>query len=110
MTVRFLHRQPPGSTGGTNVFSDVHYTPGRWHHVAAVKREPALTLYLDGNPVGSADDPTLFQSPPGRLVVGKLGVDPLEHTRYFSGQIDEVAVYNRALSEKEVKQHYELTR
>ena len=37
------------------------------------------------------------------LSIGWFNVDPFY---YFEGAIDEVALYNRALSESEISQHY----
>ena len=43
--------------------------------------------------------------PPGlRLAVGKLY--PSKRTRRFVGQLDELAIYNRALSPEEIASHY----
>ena len=47
--------------------------------------------------------------PPGlRMVIGNLY--PSRHMRRFIGQLDELAIYNRALSEAEVSNHYRLVR
>jgi hypothetical protein len=39
-----------------------------------------------------------------------LGYDLINHSRRFVGQLDEVAIYDRALSEEEVEQHYRLAK
>jgi hypothetical protein len=103
--LRFLHRDPPGSSykWGTSCFSAKPYTPRRWQHVVAVKEGSTMRLYLNGDLTGTSEDPTSLARDlyleVGQLV-GNHQIVP------FVGQMDELSVYNRALSEKEVKQHY----
>jgi hypothetical protein len=103
--VRFLHRDPPGTQfrTGTTCFSAKAYAPRRWQQVVAVKEGSTMRLYLNGNLTGSVEDPTTLAR--GLyLEIGQLigGHDKLP----FIGQLDELSVYNRALSEREIKQHY----
>src|SRR5262249_34892224 len=42
---RFLHRWPPGDSGGDNLFSARHYVPNRWHHLVAQRIGGRLALY-----------------------------------------------------------------
>jgi len=35
--MRFLHRVPPGVSGGTNIYSSAGYADNTWHHFACVK-------------------------------------------------------------------------
>jgi hypothetical protein len=42
------------------------------------------------------------------LVIGQLYTETVE--RFFIGQLDEVAIYNRALSGDEVETHHDLLR
>ena len=74
---------------------------GAWHHAAGTYDGTELRLYLDGVLVGSkpATGPITPSSDPlyfGRNVYGW----------YWNGLIDEVAIYNRALSAEEIQQHY----
>ncbi|MDY7076379.1 MAG: LamG-like jellyroll fold domain-containing protein [Chloroflexota bacterium] len=104
-TLRYLHRVPPGVSGGTNVYSTDVYTDGRWHHLAAVKNGGSLTLYVDGAVAGSAADDTVF-SQALDIAIGRLGKSLT--SRYFDGLIDQVAVFERALSESEVQMLYDI--
>ena len=93
------------SIGGTTDLTD-----GNWHHVVAVRDADAnqLLLYLDGNLVGSApvSYPAAFDlSAP--LDIGWLNLNGGFH---FVGAIDDVALYNRALTAREVRSHYYLAR
>ncbi len=86
---------------------------GRWHHVAGVARssdgEPGrstLTVYLDGQPVGSvAFDGTIRTLATEGLGVGDSAGAASPACR-FRGYLDDVAIWNRALSAEEIRAHY----
>ncbi len=71
---------------------------GRWYHVAVTNTGPRVTLYLDGEVVGSGD---MAIGTPGdtELLIGGL---PDELSKRTDGLVDEVRVYNRALSSAEI--------
>lgn len=80
---------------------------GAWHHVVGVHNASTNTVYLyvDGNEVDvqtSAVFSANFASDEG-ISVGWLDIAP---NYYFNGTLDEIAIYNRALSATEVGQHY----
>ena len=93
-----------GSALGSSDISD-----GLWHHVVAVHDDSAnaLYLYLDGNPtphaMGSIDYTAGFASASAEVNLGWLD---LSQGYNFTGALDEVAVYARALSPTEVTAHY----
>ena len=108
--MRYLHRDPPGLDPkvGTDCCSDVPYRLRRWQHVAAVKRGPDMEIYLDGKLVGAKrDDSSLAQHL--CIIVGTSGIPrkgaPLDRQCKFIGQLDELAIYDRALDREEIKQH-----
>ena len=96
-TISFTH-------GGTTLFSSGTYDPGEWHYLAAVMEAGSMKLYIDGllDPNTAADATTIG----GALdvAVGRYGRDLA--SRYFSGMLDEVALYNRALSATEIMDHF----
>jgi hypothetical protein len=102
-SVRFLHRSPPSEErGGTSCFSSAFYRAQAWQHVAAVKRGDQLNLYLNGELVASAVDATHL--PKGlHLIVGQLF--SFGTVRPFVGHIDELAIYARALTVDEIREH-----
>jgi hypothetical protein len=109
---RFLHRWPPGDTGGDNLFSSRHYVPNRCHHLVAQRSGGRLELYVNGVPTQPVSPQSASASEPCRLLVGRLKPIPRPsgrvHSRPFVGLIDELALYDRPLTEKEVLRHYEL--
>ncbi len=117
---RALLRQDPGSggstistmwlgiSGGGQVFSDIpgptlqgntQVKDGRWHHAAFVREGNVNRLYVDGNleSTGSWGRPPTSNDGPLRIGRVHNGVYP------FSGAIDDVAVFDRALSEADVE-------
>jgi hypothetical protein len=105
--IRFLHRGTLGVMGGISCWSDRSYEPRRWQHVAAIREGSKLRLYLDGELVQEGEDPAA--TPLGlQLVIGQLYTETVE--RFFIGQLDEVAIYDRALPEAEVRRHFERLR
>ena len=82
------------------------YTAGNWYHVVGVyKNGDFVRLYVNGQLVLREEtDQTIDTSnwvPP--TLIGK----PRANERYFNGIIDEVRIYNRALSEEEIRALYE---
>jgi hypothetical protein len=70
-----------------------------WKHVAAVRQGKELKLFVDGIQVASAtsDGPALDMSSDAPL---RIGFGP---QGYFDGKIRDVRLYNRALTENDLK-------
>ncbi|MDL2239757.1 LamG domain-containing protein, partial [Bacteroidales bacterium OttesenSCG-928-L14] len=100
------------ASGNTQVLTSKNLLDGNWHHVAlSVKRGGMTTAIIDG--VATS---TFSSSIFGDLVGGGfyyLGVHYFantstgffEYTKYFNGNIDEVRVWNTALSTSVVNQN-----
>jgi len=73
-----------------------------WHHIVAVADGTSITFYLDGKPAASGGTATAsYGTSTYFLNVGGGGIfDATDN--WFAGQIDEVYVYQRALSAAEV--------
>lgn len=105
--VRFLHRHPPGGHAwGWNLFGRDTCMPGEWTHVAAVKEPDELRLYVNGVLTRSiqGEETAGNDSEPYVFTMGQMGLHPT--MRKFQGMVDEVAIYRRALSPQEVREHY----
>jgi hypothetical protein len=78
---------------------------GRCHHVAGTYDGSKVRLYLDGVEVGTGTPTTIsIYYTEGDLSIGRYGT-----AWYYSGLIDEVAIYNRALSAEEIEKRYSST-
>ncbi|WP_267246295.1 DNRLRE domain-containing protein [Streptomyces sp. PR69] len=86
------------------------YNDGKWHHVVGTQGPGGMTLYVDGERVGS-NGYSEHQQYAGYWHVGgdNLGSWPSRPwSNYFHGQLDETAVYPKALSADRVAAHYAL--
>jgi hypothetical protein len=73
-----------------------------WHHVAGTIGAGGRMLYLDGERVASGDSTARFAAA-AAMIIGANDNGP---QRFFNGVIDEVMVFDRALSEAEIRQLY----
>ena len=76
-----------------------------WHHYAmTVKGGKSAIIYVDGAPIASNSYPIVSGLPSGADILIGSGEGPGVHPT--KGIIDEVRVYSRVLSEKEIKALY----
>jgi len=88
--------------GGQTPFSYA-WTPAlnNWNYISLTRNGSAYALYIDGVQVATGTNATTIADANAPLTIG-FG----EAGYYFNGTIDEVAIYNRALSPTEVADHY----
>ncbi|MHA7155250.1 PKD domain-containing protein [Arthrobacter sp. TMN-50] len=94
----------------STVNSTARYNDGKWHHVVATLGSNGMQLYIDGVRAAGRDTPTTGRSVDGYWRVGGdnlAGWASIPTSRYFQGDIDEVAIYPTALSASAVKTHYD---
>ncbi|MEU4266690.1 DNRLRE domain-containing protein [Streptomyces sp. NPDC026092] len=98
-------------SGSTRTLTSLgSYNNGAWHHAVGTQGPEGMRLYIDGKLVGS-NSVTTNQSYDGYWHVGadNLGSWPLRPTSsFFAGQLDEAAVYPKALTATQVAQHHSL--
>lgn len=82
------------------VFGATTISTGVWHHVAAVYDGATIKVYLDGALDGSVS--TVF-SPTNGAASLKLGARGDDANTRLNGLIDEVKIFNRALSGSEIQ-------
>ncbi|MER7444506.1 beta-N-acetylglucosaminidase domain-containing protein [Micromonospora avicenniae] len=78
-------------------------TANEWHHVAAVFDGSRLTVYLDGVEDNSVETSV---SPGGGTASVKLGGRGDDMSQRLQGDLDEAAIYDRALTAAELETHY----
>ncbi len=106
--INWYTRASDGSNGV--VTTSVSYNNDVWHHIVAV-RDGALQkhfLYVDGilqNTGGTPVTLTADLSTTSDITIGNM-VFNMTPTYFFNGAIDEVAVYNRVLTESEITGDY----
>jgi len=77
-----------------------------WAHVAMVVSPTETTLYLNGESAVNTTNPTVCEFD-GSMNFGR---DPHSGGRRFKGELDEVLIYNRSLSQTEIRELMHLTR
>jgi sialidase-1 len=77
------------------------FRDGQWHHFVAMRNGQSMTLYFDNRNVGSGPD-ICDHNEMHNL---RLGMDADEGWS-FDGELAEVHIYNRALSDAEIAQEW----
>ncbi|WP_432747297.1 DNRLRE domain-containing protein [Streptomyces sp. JH002] len=103
-----------GSTSISPLKSGQTVTDGSWHHAVLTAAGTTQALYLDGARVGSRNGPIDHRD----LSYTYLGAGYSDSSwdgaaagvRYFTGELDDVAVYQRSLDSTTIAEHYALRR
>jgi hypothetical protein len=95
----------PNATMAT-IASSGAYNDGTWHHAAGVVSPEGMKLYVDGVQQGATNTTVTVGE---HLAIGywRVGGTAAGIPGAFVGDIDEVAVYKRALSGAELLEHVE---
>ncbi|MFT4050786.1 MAG: PKD domain-containing protein [Microbacterium sp.] len=99
----------PGSA--KTISSTTAYNDNAWHHAVATEGTDGIKLYVDGELVASDSTVTSAQSFTGYWRFGGdsiTGWTSAPSSSYFSGSLDEAAIYPTALTASQVAAHYEL--
>ena len=96
------------SSGQVDYGSSRRVDDGQWHNVAGVFDNGTLTIYIDGSPETSAFGGPTFGTGTTRYGFLGIGSEATElngrpnATGYFDGELDNVQIYSRALSQAEI--------
>lgn len=96
------------TSSAQTVVSPGAYNDGQWHHVVATQGPAGMALYVDGVSVGT-NGTTTNQAYQGYWRVGSDNLNGWPNrpsSNGLAGDLDESAVYDRALSAQEVEQHH----
>ncbi|MFF8279716.1 LamG-like jellyroll fold domain-containing protein [Streptomyces lateritius] len=97
----------PGSPSNT---SPNTVTDNAWHHAVVTAQGETQTLYLDGTQVATKTGVPVNHGSNNRSFIGagfaKSWPSAPSDISYFTGQMDEVAVYHRPLTAGQVANHY----
>lgn len=81
-----------------------HLPTGRWVHLAGTYDGQVLRIYMDGEEEGVMERSGPVRPNTFPLVLGSFAVG---HDAHFTGLLDEVKLYDRALSGEEVRQRFQ---
>lgn len=100
----FLYGDDPGTP--TYASAVTPYSLNTWYNVVGVKNSNVCYIYLNGEYKASSSTLTFTPSGNPSLSIGSL----LNGTYYFNGNIANVGIYNKALSNDEILQNYNALR
>lgn len=103
-TLKVQIRDDAGATVLTPTFSTTPVFDQKWHHIVWSDASGTVTLYIDG-----IADATSFNYTRGTLTLDRTAIGALVRNTtgfFFLGQIDQVVVYNVALTSTEAKNLY----
>ena len=113
------HGYPLFTINGQVLQGNVQLEPYRWTHVAASYGNGAMTLYVDGQPCGTMQASGEIEVPETDLLIGLNNMpgratdpirEPICHlARIYGieGLIDEVRIYDQALSAEQIANSYQ---
>ena len=87
-----------------NFVPTVSKIDNKWHHIAATYDNKKQNLYKDGKLVASKPNAGKMNVNVNPVIIGAAD----GKSRYFNGQIDDVRIYDNALSEDEVRKNMEV--
>ena len=97
-------------SSGTNynfLYSTKTVNDGNFHHIAVVRSGVSLSLYIDGALDGTSNGPGVANiSNTADLIAGQ-GPCASSGSNYFTGLLDEIEVFNRALNSNEIAGIYQ---
>lgn len=95
MTLRGSSSLDTGAIAGGNDLRD-----SKWHHIVAVNTPTSINLYVDGTKVNTTTGTWTATTNTVPVIIGNRAS---AGTAFYYGQIDEVKIYNSALTADEVK-------
>jgi hypothetical protein len=97
----------PGVTDYNQLDATRQVNDGVFHHIAFVRQGTTGTLYIDGTVEVSGSTPGVtYLNTSGNFVIGRSACVGVDGTQYFTGQLDEITVYQQALSLSQVQSIY----
>lgn len=91
-----------GGQGGVNVTHEQVVTDGNWHHVVSVRKDFNLQIYYDGMLVVDSTLAIRTDIAPQLNYYPSIGRLGSYNGLYFNGSIDDIAIYDKALTQSEV--------
>ena len=88
----------PGTDWG-QIFGKTNVNDGHWHHVAGVYDQEKIYLYIDGSMDASATASGMIRVNDEPVYIGE---NSQMTNRFWNGMIDDVRIYNYALSAEEI--------
>jgi Concanavalin A-like lectin/glucanases superfamily len=86
---------------GKSLTANTPLVSNQWQHIAVTYKSGDARIYRNGSPDGSTTSITgTISTSSDPVTIGK------RHSFYFDGEIDEIVIYKRVLTEYEIKEAY----
>jgi hypothetical protein len=79
---------------------------GNWHQTVMVRSSNSLLIYLDGNLVHTETTPTIADIQSNGTYYPSIGRLGSYNGEYFTGDLDDIGIWNRALNQQEITNLY----
>jgi len=99
-TIRYVMGSDVKNTTVSNV------ADGNWHHVVTIHDGTSLDVYLDGTKEGTFTTVSPNTNIGTSFTIGKY---VLGSSNYFNGYLDEIGVFNTALTQEQIESIYNAT-
>ncbi len=96
-----------GGCASADLNSNVVPTPGVWYHVAATYERTVMRIFVNGNFINSASYSVPIANSAFDLLIGENQQQP---GRFWNGDIDELTIWDNAISIYDVGDHMNRTR
>ena len=91
------------NTGVYQICSTSTYNNNQWHHAVGLRNDEIMSLYIDGQLVAGPETFPLGNATSNvNVYIGIYTLNNPDAGEYFHGSIDDVRIYNRALTDAEV--------
>ena len=95
---------------GTATFPTVPYTPNQWNNLTLVYNPTSsntCNIYLNGTFINTVSFPNNTTTNPTKLKFGSSDCPPNDpNCNFFNGKLDDIGIWNRALTATEIQQLY----
>jgi hypothetical protein len=98
-------RNNSSSTSGVTLTDSTNYCDGNWHHVVSILTATQMKMYIDGNEASSSPSSISGVSDVNNCFIGARNNRGSLNSPY-NGKIDQVRIFNKALSSSEVTTLY----
>jgi hypothetical protein len=99
--IAFITRQVGGAEGNNMGIGDYDYRDGQWHQLVLTVNGSHGELWVDNNLKAQSDN-LLSSSNDVPLTLGYSNSGDLYQNNYWSGKIDEVAIFDKALTGSDI--------
>lgn len=109
-TTQFLRFATEDATGGAilSMGAAAKLSDGQWHQIAAVRNGTNTSVYVDGVKMGNLNAANLkVVSNAQNFKIG-MQEGATANSNFFNGQLDDLLIYNKALTEAEIVALYNL--